>query len=253
MATIEQKAKAYDEAINRMKHYVVDEYGCSRIKVDDVFPELKESEDELHRKWILEYLYDGLRKSDEQFKDQFKCAIAWFEKQGEKKTIWHNEDEEPQRGSLILLIMQSGNPIVAKIIEPNHTFNHGERWAYIDDLLEKQGEQKSDEIRTTGYWNVQNIEQKPAWSEEDEKIRIAIFLFIESYGAHACYEVTQEEMLDWLKSLKERYSWKPSDEQMKILNEVLNFAANHESPHWNDYIFGTLNNLIRQLKKLREE
>lgn len=47
--SIEEKAKRYDEVINRMKHYVIDEYGCSRIKVVDVFPELKESEDE---KWI---------------------------------------------------------------------------------------------------------------------------------------------------------------------------------------------------------
>lgn len=47
--SIEEKAKRYDEVINRMKHYVIDEYGCSRIKVADVFPELKESEDE---KWI---------------------------------------------------------------------------------------------------------------------------------------------------------------------------------------------------------
>ncbi len=45
-------------------------------------PELKESEDEESKKWILEYLYDGLRKSDEQFKDQFKSAIEWLEKQG---------------------------------------------------------------------------------------------------------------------------------------------------------------------------
>lgn len=66
--------------------------------------------------------------------------LTWLEKQGEQKSIWHNEDEEPQRGSLILLIMQSGIPIVAKVVEPNHTFNHGERWAYIDDLFERQGE-----------------------------------------------------------------------------------------------------------------
>lgn len=52
-----------------------------------LFPELKESEDEQHRKWILEYLYDGLRKSDEQFKDHFRAAIAWLEKQGEQKQI----------------------------------------------------------------------------------------------------------------------------------------------------------------------
>lgn len=64
-----------------------------------------------------------------------------------QNTIWHNEDEEPKRGSLILLIMQSGTAIVAKIIEPNHTFNHGERWAYIDDLLEKQNEPNNQERR----------------------------------------------------------------------------------------------------------
>ena len=51
--------------------------------IENTFPELKGSEDERHRKWILEYLYDGLRKSDEQFKDQFKCAIDWLEKQKE--------------------------------------------------------------------------------------------------------------------------------------------------------------------------
>ena len=76
----------------------------------------------------------------DKFSMKVKDILAWLEKQGRQKSVWHNEDEEPQRDSLILLIMQSGTPIVAKIIEPNHTFNHGERWAYIDDLLEKQGE-----------------------------------------------------------------------------------------------------------------
>ena len=60
-------------------------------------PELKESEDEMHRKWILEYLYDGLRKANEEFKDHFKLAIDWFEKQKEcladdSKTL-ESEDE----------------------------------------------------------------------------------------------------------------------------------------------------------------
>ena len=38
----------------------------------------KESKDEQSKKWILEYLHDGLRKSDEQFKGQFKAAITWL-------------------------------------------------------------------------------------------------------------------------------------------------------------------------------
>lgn len=53
-----------------------------RYVLERLFPELAESEDEQSRKWILEYLYDGLRKSDEQFKGQFKTAIDWLEKQG---------------------------------------------------------------------------------------------------------------------------------------------------------------------------
>lgn len=50
-----------------------------------LIPELAESEDEMSRKWILEYLYDGLRKADEQFKDHFKAAIAYLEKQKERE------------------------------------------------------------------------------------------------------------------------------------------------------------------------
>lgn len=81
--TVEQKAKRYDEALERARIWK-DKSGMPKDRqgiLDDIFPELKESEDEQSRKWILEYLYDGLRRSDEQFKGQFKCAIAWLEKQ----------------------------------------------------------------------------------------------------------------------------------------------------------------------------
>ena len=55
--------------------------------LEGMFPDLKESEDERHWKWILEYLYDGLQKADEQFKDQFKSAIAYLEKQKAKERL----------------------------------------------------------------------------------------------------------------------------------------------------------------------
>lgn len=110
-----------------------------RYVLESLFPELAESEDERIRKHLIDCVTRTIPEAD-AFKEISKEQIlAWLEKQGEQKSIWHNEDEEPQRGRLILLIMQSGTPIVAKIIEPNHTFNHGERWAYIDDLLENQG------------------------------------------------------------------------------------------------------------------
>lgn len=86
--SIEQKVRACNKALERARklHEAARANECSEYARDfeEIFPELNESEDEQSKKWILEYLYDGLRKSDEQFKDQFKAAIAWLEKQGEQ-------------------------------------------------------------------------------------------------------------------------------------------------------------------------
>lgn len=89
---IEEKAKRYDEILVKLQKAKVDNNVCDEkycCVIDDIVPELKESEDEESKKWILEYLYDGLRKSgeDEQFKNQFKAAIAWFEKQRDKDML----------------------------------------------------------------------------------------------------------------------------------------------------------------------
>ena len=51
MKTIEEKAKAYDEALERIKKYVLDEHGCTRLRPEDIFPELKESEDKKIKEW----------------------------------------------------------------------------------------------------------------------------------------------------------------------------------------------------------
>lgn len=82
--------KAYKEALERAKSFQ-EKYGGDYAGY--IFPELRESEDEIHRKWILEYLYDGLRKADEQFKDHFKSAINWLEKQKEQKPDTRDSDD----------------------------------------------------------------------------------------------------------------------------------------------------------------
>lgn len=89
--------KKYKEALETVQEILEsgsDSIKMSRLKLrlQSVFPELMESEDEQHRKWILEYLYDGMRKSDEQFKDQFMSAISWLEKQGEQKSKLNDEE-----------------------------------------------------------------------------------------------------------------------------------------------------------------
>lgn len=66
------------------------------------------------------------------------------------------------------------------------------------------------------------IEQKPAWSEEDERNLQGIIDEIEANKNHAPdYDVaTYNRFLSWLKSLKERYTCKPSDEQIEALKQA---------------------------------
>ena len=86
-------------------------------------------EDEKHRKWILEYLYDGLQKSDEQFKGQFKCAIAWLEKQVEQKSIWHDASEEPNGKEYVI----AWDGKYASIARYKSIVNC--KWCYLSDIL----------------------------------------------------------------------------------------------------------------------
>ena len=86
---------------------------------------------------------------------------------------------------------------------------------------------------------------------EDERIRKAIISGMKSLQEKGKYtefaHIPMNDVFAWLEKQGE-HTIACSEEQMKVLNEVLNFAANHESPYWNYYIFETLNNFIRQLK-----
>ena len=99
--TQEEKAKAYDEAIERLRNAFYDnsgrmceEYRKAVIKIiEPIFPQLKESEDEKIRKWIREelkskYVVDNI--VNDVMADK---ALAWLEERGEQKSAWSDEDE----------------------------------------------------------------------------------------------------------------------------------------------------------------
>ena len=60
--------------------------------IEEIFPELRESEDERIRKWIIKVIeQEGFRYLDETY-DQ-ENALAWLEKQKEQKPVeWSEED-----------------------------------------------------------------------------------------------------------------------------------------------------------------
>ena len=98
---IEQKAKAYDEVVNKLRHFIAQGVDplITRADVQDFFPELKESEDEKIRKALI----DGFTV----MKESKNCGktfsnhnipvadiLNWLEKQGEQKPAWSENDKK---------------------------------------------------------------------------------------------------------------------------------------------------------------
>lgn len=120
----------------------------------------------------------------------------------------------------------------------------------IKDLIHPCYEEIPDRIEEEIKWikSMRNrvvSQPKQEWSEEDEEIHRKCIC---AMRASACGFPEEEKFVEqvdnWLKFLKERYSWKPSDEQMECLDNVKG------SDDHNGYV---LNTLYNDLKKLKDE
>ena len=93
---------------------------------------------------------------------------------------------------------------------------------------------------------LKKIEQKSAeWSEEDEKKFADACIMLDWYKGNNWW--TAQYIKDWLKSLKDRYTWKPSDAQMASITCAVRKMK--ESACYDSELVSLLNDL----KKLREE
>jgi hypothetical protein len=94
MKTIEEKAKAYDEALERANSLLSsNELGNAWIY--KLLPELKESEGEEIRKEIISALKNA------NCKGVYDKHLAWLEKQGEQKPAWSKEDDKILKSIII--------------------------------------------------------------------------------------------------------------------------------------------------------
>ena len=101
--------------------------------------------------------------------------------------------------------------------------------------------------------NEEDDEQKPAWSEEDKAHIDSLLKRLEGMckpdATFISTEFAISEDEDWLESLRHRLQWKPSDEQMKALEESIMFLGTS----WVSTRQFALESLYQELKKLREE
>jgi hypothetical protein len=113
--SIEEKAKRYDEAIERVKGWHIDCQLNFKKALEELFPELKESEDERIRKELLEHCENQaepyIRKGNKC--PQIQSWIAWLEKQGEQNPTWSEEDEDAIKQAIIALedMYDESNPL----------------------------------------------------------------------------------------------------------------------------------------------
>ena len=92
-------------------------------------------------------------------------------------------------------------------------------------------------------------QSKQEWSALDERNLQGIIDEIEANKNHAhdCDLATYDRFLSWLKSLKDRYTWKPNEEQMLALKSAEGIVG------CLTIIGGQLKSLYEDLKKLKGE
>ncbi len=189
--TQEEKARAYDKAIEKIKYVM--EHGVSPVlnkeDLQDIFTELAESDDERIRNVIRGWIYtqpnsffdNGISKEE---------MLAWLEKH---KPVEHLE-------------LKAGHWYVchrAFCCRADHlTVKEGERFMCEKDnvvkgFVIKDAEKYFKECNAPAPYE---DEQKPKWSEEDSLMIDSIIdtmKWLEGKGA-------TNMKIDWLKSLKQR-------------------------------------------------
>ena len=214
---MEDYKKKYEEALERakmemskdgMKNDVI-----SRHLAETIFPELAESEDERIRKELLEHcknLAEPYILTGNEC-PQIQSWIDWLEKQ----KVQPKQECSEKDVCMINNIIDVLKPL-SQTTHSGYAINSMINWlkSFKDRVLSQP---------------------KQEWSEKDEKMLASIIRF------------ATEEEIGWLKSLRPQNKWKPSDEQIRCLKEVVshrNLCGLSET---------ALNELLADLKKLIEE
>lgn len=184
--------KKYENALERCKkafnfNNLAYSHEEIRERLECVFPELKKSEDERIREELIRDIDIAMPLETAQ------RYIAWLEKQGEQKPKFRVGDTIKCKHDDRIFTIKS-----IDLDKGTYTYTQegcGNDIDYADEMFEL-------------------VEQKPAWSEEDEEMVNNIIdymrpmpIFFESTIGESGKKYTQkfiEDTIVWLKSIKER-------------------------------------------------
>lgn len=187
----------------------------TKKQMERLFPQLAESDD--YRNWkkvkrAIRIFFTNPTESNE--------LLAWLEKQKEQKPVKWSEEDSRMLSDIAGYISGVGS---------SSGITKRERVDFLYELPKRF-----------------NLQPKPEWSEEDEKMLEGTLMWLDDLEKQG--EYVEKERL-WLKSIRpvskeSLQSWKPSEEQMKILAMFTNLrcASRREA--------NTLESLYNDLKKL---
>lgn len=217
------------------------------------FPELKESEDEKIRKEIIEYL--RLKFEDPNaIRHDYDKWIACLEKQKEVKMIQWTGDNLKEVTNFTGISPEFSNWFKSWDDFESYVHSHNDVFKlFFEDGSHYEVPKGAWIIRTPDGYNVASRskfvekqgEQKPTWSEEDEKMLKDTISCLSAYKSPDIKGLCYQEQIDWLKSLKP--CWKPSDEQLKTLCDAIVYV---EGCHSNFRGWRVLESLYNELKQL---
>ena len=238
--SIKEKAKCYDEALKVLHKYDGINIMFTQDLKEEMFPELREEyEDEKTRKELLAVINDLVLPDEQQSRfiawlENTQYAIdhakregfqlgykAGIEKQGEQKPTWTQEDE-----MMLFSVIWHLRDSVNKGYQSSPA---GKLEPWVKTLKDRVQPRPKQE-----------------WCEEDENMLESLTDILKRYfsGEYG------KKCIDWLKSFKERYIWKPSEGQLECLGYAIDKAEKDWSPLTNNRIYLTLKALKEQLEKL---
>lgn len=236
-------------------------------------------DDACEHRYAEEYAH-GEYCHEQSFRWGFQEGVDWLEKQGEQKPTDKVEISTfkdkllelfqkfrwkgiQTNGDIIEYVDTHIQELINTIQKPSWS-EDTQQWidAIVKDYEELYNTNKDH--RTTIQAKISILkslkdrvqpQQKQEWSKEDEEMFDAIIAdiqFTQKAHTHDDNQVVYEREIDWLKSLKERYTWKPSVEQ-DVIGMLVNLgypvSTNGEIPTYEDTFNDCKNAILHCLQE----
>lgn len=223
-----------------------------RTALDVIIPELRESEDEKIRQKFIKLV----KMSNEVggfalHKWEADEMLAWLEKQGEQNP--YGQRKECLDCQFNYASECKGSCAMKRSEQKSQRMISAEA---KEALYDKPTDEEMKESLRTEYEKGRAdtiAEMEKEWSEEDEKMLEGIVNTVKDVRCQSLLSEIEiyDDYIDWLKSLKDRYTWRPSSEQIDTLEHFIRSIgeSGYASPYDNNTKL--LYSLLEQLKKLK--